>query len=359
MLTPKIIETVGSSTAIGGIASGVLAVGNRLADGDVLDAGQADDVAGRRLVDVDALQPVEREQLRDPRRLHAAVELADRHLVADAHAAVEHPADGDAPQVVARIEVRHQHLQAALGVAARRRHVLHDRVEQRAQVAAPARPRSSAGRARPGVGVEHREVELFLGGVEVDEQVVDLVQHLLGARVGTVDLVDDDDRGEAALERLAQHETRLRQRPFRRVHQQQHAVHHRQRPLHLAAEVGVPGRVHDVDQDVVVVDGGVLRQDRDAALALEIGVVHGPLVHALVGAEDTPLCRSRASTSVVLPWSTWAMMATLRRSGLAIEDGALSVHGHPPSIAARMLSAGCYVQGAALARGTSFLRAGT
>src|SRR5262245_31172753 len=29
-------------------------------------------------------------------------------------------------------------------------------------------------------------------------------------------------------------------------------------------------------------------------------------------ARKTPLWRSRASTSVVLPWSTWAMMATLR-----------------------------------------------
>src|SRR5688500_12407558 len=35
-------------------------------------------------------------------------------------------------------------------------------------------------------------------------------------------------------------------------------------------------------------------------------------------ARKTPPWRSRASTSVVLPWSTWAMMATLRRSGLAI-----------------------------------------
>ena len=34
-------------------------------------------------------------------------------------------------------------------------------------------------------------------------------------------------------------------------------------------------------------------------------------------ARKMPLWCSRASTSVVLPWSTWAMMATLRRSALA------------------------------------------
>ena len=55
VLTPKIIETVGSSIAVGGIASPVLGVDDRLADGDVLDAGQADDVAGAGLLDLHAL----------------------------------------------------------------------------------------------------------------------------------------------------------------------------------------------------------------------------------------------------------------------------------------------------------------
>src|SRR5262245_46959611 len=32
-------------------------------------------------------------------------------------------------------------------------------------------------------------------------------------------------------------------------------------------------------------------------------------------ARKIPLCHSMASTSVVLPWSTWAMIARLRRSG--------------------------------------------
>src|SRR5215212_4247857 len=31
-------------------------------------------------------------------------------------------------------------------------------------------------------------------------------------------------------------------------------------------------------------------------------------------ARNAPLCHSMASTSVVFPWSTWAMIATLRRS---------------------------------------------
>ena len=122
VLTPKIIDTVGSSTAMTGIAHAELDVGDRLADGDVLDARQADDVAGRRLGDVDALEPFEREELRDLGLLDAAIELADGDLVADLDPAVEDAADGDAAEVVARVEVRDQHLERRLGVATRRRH---------------------------------------------------------------------------------------------------------------------------------------------------------------------------------------------------------------------------------------------
>ena len=157
----------------------------------------------------------------------------------------------------------------------------------------PGVVRIARRRADPRVGVEHRKIELVLGRVEIDEQVVDLVQHFLRARIGPVDLVDDDDRRQPALERLAQHEPRLRQRPFRRVDEQHHAVDHRQRALHLAAEVGVARRVDDVDQHVVVVDGGVLRENRDAALALELGVVHGALGDPLVRAERAALVQQR------------------------------------------------------------------
>jgi hypothetical protein len=163
------------------------------------------------------------------------------------HLAVEDAADRDAAQIVAGVEVRHQHLQRRVDVAARRRHVLEDRVEQRTQILAghvEARARGAGAAA----GVEHRELDLLLGRVEIDEEVEDLVQHFLRARVGAIDLVDDDDRRQAALERLAQHEPRLRQRPFGGVDQQHDAVGHRQHALDFPAEVGVAGRVHDVDQ---------------------------------------------------------------------------------------------------------------
>ena len=96
-------------------------------------------------------------------------------------------------------------------VVLRRRDALDEQVEQRAQVALDA----LLGRRPAGlrVRVGDRELDLLLVRVEVDEQLVDLVDHLGDARVGPVDLVDAQDHGQPGLERLAEHEARLRQRP--------------------------------------------------------------------------------------------------------------------------------------------------
>ena len=75
-----------------------------------------------------------------------------------------------------------------------------------------------------------------------------------------------------------------------------------------------PGRVDDVDLRLAVADRGVLGEDRDALLALEVHRVHHPLGDVLVRRGTTPDCQSIASTSVVLPWSTWATIATFRMS---------------------------------------------
>ena len=50
-----------------------------------------------------------------------------------------------------------------------------------------------------------------------------------------------------------------------------------------------PGRVHDVDLDVVVEDGRVLGEDGDAALALQLVGVHHALDVGLVGAKGAAL----------------------------------------------------------------------
>ena len=109
--------------------------------------------------------------------------------------------------------------------------------------------------------------------------------------VFAVDLVDDDDGLGAVLERLFQHELRLRLRAVVRIHHEQHAVDHLHDALDLAAEIRVAGRVHDVDVVVVPFERGVLRADGDALFPLEIHRVHDALLGRLgfVGAEGARL----------------------------------------------------------------------
>jgi hypothetical protein len=53
------------------------------------------------------------------------------------------------------------------------------------------------------------------------------------------------------------------------------------------------------------------RRIRLGEFALEVIGVHHPLVHVLVRGEGTGLAEQLA-TSMILPWSTWTMMAMLR-----------------------------------------------
>ena len=116
-------------------------------------------------------------------------------------------------------------------------------------------------------------------GRDVEQQVVAGLDDLGDPGVGPVGLVDHQDHRQVRGQRLAQHETGLRQRPLGGVDQQQHPVDHGQPALHLTAEIGVPRRVDDVDDGhaavgVVTVHGGVLGQDRDALFALEVTGIH-------------------------------------------------------------------------------------
>jgi hypothetical protein len=83
--------------------------------------------------------------------------------------------------------------------------------------------------------------------------------------------------GHVVGEGLAQHEPGLGQRALGGVDQQHDAVDHGERPLDLAAEVGVTGGVDDVERDVAPHQRGVLGEDRDALLTLEVHRVHDPL----------------------------------------------------------------------------------
>ena len=140
-----------------------------------------------------------------------------------------------------------------------------------------------------GGAVEDGEIELLFGRIERGEQVEDLVGDFARAGVRPIDLVDDHDRLEADLQRLGDDEFGLRQRPFGGIDQHQRAVDHVEDALDLAAEIGVAGRIDDVDARVLPQERRRLGEDGDAALALEVVGIERTLGDALILAERAGL----------------------------------------------------------------------
>ncbi len=259
---------------------------------------------GPGLVDVDPLDPVRGLEPGDgagqgdgPPRLDAAGRV-DGLLADDADPpahpdpAVADPPDGHPAEVLVRGQVRDEELERVARLVGRGGRDPDEQVEERAQVA-PGGRRVGRRRAGPGVRVDDRELDLVVVGAEVDEQLVDRVEDLRRPGVAAIDLVDRDDDRQAAGHRLAQHVAGLGQRALGGVDEQEDAVDQEQAPLDLAAEVGVAGRVDDVEPDAVVVDGRLLGQDRDPLLALEVHRVEDPVDDGLVGPERARLAEHR------------------------------------------------------------------
>ena len=88
LFTSKVMLIVGSSTTSGGSGSGLRRVAERVRDRRMLDAGEGHDVARRRFLDLDAIEPEEAQDLHHPLLTHRAGAIDDR----DRHVAPERAA---------------------------------------------------------------------------------------------------------------------------------------------------------------------------------------------------------------------------------------------------------------------------
>ena len=175
---------------------------------------------------------------------------------------------------------------------ARRRRDPDEQVQEGPQVRAWNRE-VHRGRPELGVRVDDREVDLVVVRAEIDEQLVDGIEDLGRASVAAVDLVQGHDDRQLPGHRLLEDVAGLRQWPLGGIDEEENAVDHEQRSLDLTTEVGVSGRVHDVEANPVVIDGRLLGQDRDALLALEVHGVHDPIHDRLVRPEGARLPQHR------------------------------------------------------------------
>ena len=302
----------------------VVRIGEGLADGHVGEARDGDQLAGTGLGGVDPVERLGHVQLRDLRPLDAPVGAAPRDLLAVPDRPLADPAEREPADVRGGVEVRDVCLKRVALRVRGSRDVLEQGLEERLEI------RGQRIRLQPGlpgsrVRIDDRKLDLALVGVQVEEERVDLVDDLGDTCVRPVDLVHDEDRREPGLERLAEHEAGLRERPLARIDEEEDAVHHRQPALDLASEVRVARRVDDVDLHAPVAHGRVLGQDRDALLALEVHGVEDALGHVLVLPEGAGLPEHRVDE---------------RRLPVVDvgDDGDVAdvfARGHPPRVAAR------------------------
>ncbi len=238
-------------------------------DVKVGEAGDGDQIAHRGGIVLDAMQALILKQLGDARVLGATVGVAQSHCLTVVHRTPFHTANTDTADVFVVIDVGKQNLQRCFRIALRRRNVLQNRLKQRLHRPLARRRIGGSVSVTPG-SVNDRKIQLILIGTQLDEQIQQFIDHLGRAGTVAVNLIDDHHRALAEPQCLFQHETGLRHTALEGVYQQENAIHHHQDTFHLAAKIGVAGRVHDVDLGVAVHYRRIFGQDGDAALTLQI-----------------------------------------------------------------------------------------
>ena len=209
-------------------------------------------------------------------------------MITDAQRSVEDAADCDAAQVVAVIQIGDQQLQYSFRISGRTRNVLDDGVEKRLQIVRLVLE-IHLGDAKFAVGIDDRKIELVFVGIQIDEEIVDLIEHFLYAGIRAIDFIDHHNRLQLRFQRFHQNVTRLWQRAFARVHKQHDAVDNLEGALHFSAEITVAGCVDDVNLHVAISDAGGFGKNGNAALTLQVVRIHHAFDYLLVLAEESAL----------------------------------------------------------------------
>ena len=250
----------------------------RVADaqlGHVLDAGDdVADLAGLERLGLDHVGRPEADVV--DVRVRAGLHGADR--LAAPERAVDHPHVGDHAPVLVEHGVEDQRSRRRRGIALRRRHVPHERLQDVLH-----------SLARLG-----RDPQDAFGLLA--DQLADLVCDALRLGARKVDLVHHGDELQPGVHGEVRVRDRLGLDALRRIDHQQRALTCGERPGHLVVEVDVPGGVDQVQLVGLAVPGRVqdpdgLRLDRDAALALEVHRVehlrpHLQRIHGVGQLED-------------------------------------------------------------------------
>jgi len=247
------MEIVGGSTLMRGRATGGSSPVRGIAQREIGNAGEADDLAGDGFVDFLELHAFGEQDLGDAHLLGLAEFVQMGNGLVDLEVALAQAAHGQPAHELLEVQAGDLQQRIDRSPDSGRRNPVDDHFEQGHEVGIRIGHLPAAGALAAG-SEDVAEVELFMGSAQFAEQIEYLVQGLVGLRAGAIDLVDDHGQGESHLQRLLGHEAGLGHGAFEGVHDEQSAVHGSQDAFHLPAEIGVPGGVHDVDQVILILD---------------------------------------------------------------------------------------------------------
>ena len=107
---------------------------------------------------------------------------------------MNHATNCQATEVLRSIKIGHDGLYRRIGIAGRSRNGVDNGLEQGGQVVVGSGHTDSGdGLTVTGNGRNDREFDCVLVGVEVHEELVDLVENFLGSSILAIDLVDHDN----------------------------------------------------------------------------------------------------------------------------------------------------------------------
>ena len=128
--------------------------------------------------------------------------MALGHIGGRLDLAADHASHCQTAHVVVVVQRCHQKLQWFLGVKARGGNGIQNSLQKRRQHLVFTVRLQAAG-TPAGVGVEDREFQLLLVGIQVNVEVIDLVEDFLDPGIGPIDLVDHDHGGQFQFKGLA------------------------------------------------------------------------------------------------------------------------------------------------------------
>ena len=139
------------------------------------------------------------------------------------------------------------------------------------------------------IGEDRAKFGLLIRGTQIYKEVESSVDDPISAGLGAINFIHDHNRPMTSLQRFPQHKLGLGHRAVNRINKEQNAINHIHDALDLTAEIGVAGRINNVDFAVLVNDGSGFRENGDPALAFERIRVHHSHFNGLIFAEDMAL----------------------------------------------------------------------